>query len=256
MKSIINCLLVLILFLLTGNISSATAGPLELYHEANIAYQQKDYNKAIKLYETIIKQGESAPELNYNLANAYFKNGNIPHSILNYERVLKLDPKNEDAQFNLRIASLQVIDKIDPVPQIFYKRWLNTLGSLMSSKAWAKLVISLLWISLLCSLLYLFGTTVSSRKSGFYLTFIMLILFAISFGLAAKSHSQTYIDEQGIVMSPSVYVKSSPDLKGNDLFIIHEGTKVEVLDELNDWKKIKLLNGSVGWLMKSEIEII
>jgi tetratricopeptide (TPR) repeat protein len=229
---------------------------LDIYHQANIAYQQKEYVKAIELYENILSQGNTSPELYYNLANAYYKNNDVPHSILNFERALKMDPKDEDAQFNLKIASLKVIDKIDPVPQIFYKRWLDSMTRLFSPDDWSKILIALLWCSLLSSLIYLFGATVSSRKMGFIISVSLLVLFSVSFVLATKSHVGTYSDKSAIVMSASVYVKSSPDPKGNDLFIIHEGTKVELLDEIKEWKKIKLLNGSVGWLMTSEIEII
>ena len=133
---------------------------------------------------------------------------------------------------------------------------MNSLTELLSSSAWGKLVIAILWLSLCTSLLYLFGSSVRSRKLGFLLTLGLLVLFSSSFILAARSHSKTCREESAIVMSASVYVKSSPDPKGTDLFIIHEGSKVELLDELNNWKKIKLLNGSIGWLLKSEIEII
>ena len=64
------------------------------------------------------------------------------------------------------------------------------------------------------------------------------------------------VDKNAIVTSASAYVKSSPDEKGNDLFIIHEGTKVEILDDYLAWKKIRIPNGSIGWLKNNEIEQI
>lgn len=229
---------------------------LEAYHKANIAYQQNDYAKAIELYENLLSQGQYAPELYFNLGNAWYKKGNIPKSILNYERALKMSPKDEDIQFNLKMASLQLVDKIDPVPQIFYKRWINSFTQLLSANEWSKLTTLLLWLSLICSVIYLFGFSVSLRKTGFILSLVFLVFFIFAFFFSGKSYSDTHLDQSAIVMSPSVYVKSSPDSKGNDLFIIHEGTKVELLDELNDWKKIRLVNGSIGWILNSEIEII
>ncbi len=256
MRSILKILFLLLLSRGCFGQSHASGDPLNIYRQANLAYQKQEYDKAIEIYNSLIAKRQFAPELYFNLGNAYYKQGDIPRSILNYERALKMDPKDEDAQFNLKIALLNVIDKIDPVPQIFYKRWMNSLTELLSSNAWGKLVIAILWLSLCTSLLYLFGSSVRSRKLGFLLTLGLLVLFSSSFILAARSHSKTYREESAIVMSASVYVKSSPDPKGTDLFIIHEGSKVELLDELNNWKKIKLLNGSIGWLLKSEIEII
>ncbi len=249
-------LLPLLMCMLLFHSGTAATNPLDIYHQANIAYQQQEYDKAIDLYEKLLSQGEFASEVYFNLANAWYKKGNVPKSVLNYERALKMDPKDEDIQFNLKIASLQLVDKIDPVPQIFYKRWIDSLTNLFSSNEWGKLVPFMLWISLLSSLFFLFGNTVLLRKAGFVVSLVFLSLFAITFVIAGFSHNSSNVDRSAIVMTPSVYVKSSPDPKGNDLFIIHEGTKVELLDELNDWKKIKLLNGSVGWLMNSEIEVI
>ncbi len=243
--------------LLSMNYSShASPNHLDIYHQANIAYQEKNYEKAIELYNDLLKEGQFASELYFNLGNAYYKSGNIPRSILNYERALKMDPKDEEAQFNLKIATLKIVDKVDPVPQIFYKRWFDSLTNLLSSNDWSKLFIVLLWFSLIASLMYLFGYSVSLRKTGFVLSLAFLSLSLFSYLIASKSYSKTHLEESAIVMSPSVYVKSSPDLKGNDLFIIHEGIKVELLDELNDWKKIKLINGNVGWIMNKDIELI
>ncbi len=247
-----------LLLLLAGTDShiSLAKNHLDTYHEANICYQKQDYSKAIVLYEQVLAQGQYAPELYYNLGNAWYKQGNIPKSILYYERALKMSPGDEDILFNLKMASLQLIDKIDPVPQIFYKRWLNSIAEALPSNVWSKLPPALLWLALLFAGVFLFGYTVRQRKTGFILLICSLVLAMFAFFFAGKSHTIMHLDKAAIVMTPSAYVKSSPDTKGNDLFIVHEGTKVLLLDELNEWKKIKLLNGSVGWLKTSEIEII
>ncbi len=236
--------------------SIAAPGHLDVYRQANMAYQERNYANAIELYNSLLKEGQLAPELYFNLGNAYYKTGNVPQSILNYERALKMNPKDEDALFNLKIAKLKIIDKVDPVPQIFYKRWFESLTNLLSPDDWSTLLLVLLWLSLLSSLMYLFGHSVSLRKTGFILSLSFLALVLFSFAIASESNSKIHSEKEAIVMSASVYVKSSPDLRGNDLFIIHEGIKVELLDELKDWKKIKLINGNIGWLLAKDIEII
>lgn len=256
MKSKNNFFCFLFLWLCLASSAIATPKHLENFQKANLAYQEKDYQKAIELYNALLNEGQTAPELFFNLGNAYYKSGNIPQSILNYERALKLDPKDDEARFNLKIAMLKIVDKVDPVPQIFYKRWFEAITNLLSPNDWSTLVLVFLWLSLFSSVLYLFGHSVGIRKTGFVLSLSFLGLVLFSFLIASESNSKTYREQEAIVMSPSVYVKSSPDVKGNDLFIIHEGIKVELLDELKDWKKIKLVNGNIGWLMAKDIEII
>jgi tetratricopeptide (TPR) repeat protein len=244
------------LFLCFAVTLSLTANDQENYRKANQAYQQKEYDKAIELYGNLEEKGIISHELFYNLGNAWYKKGDIAHAILYYERALKINPGDEDAAFNLKLTTLKVIDKIDAVPQIFYKRWVITITSLMTPKGWSITLIIFLWTALIFALIFLFGNSTGIRKTGFYLMLVFLFLFLITFIPAGKSHTMYYIQKNAIIMTPSVYVKSSPDEKGNDLFIIHEGTKVEVLEELNNWYKIKLLNGNIGWLLSSETEII
>ncbi len=232
------------------------ASDQENYRKANQAYQQKEYDKAIELYGKLEKKGIMSHELFYNLGNAWYKKGDIAHAILYYERALKMNPGDEDAGFNLKLASLKVIDKIDAVPQIFYKRWILTITSLLTPQGWSITLILFLWIALIFALVFLFGRSAGTRKTGFFLMLIFLFLFLITFIPAGKSHTMYYIQKNAVIMTPSVYVKSSPDEKGIDLFIIHEGTKVEVLEELNNWYKIRLLNGNIGWLLSSETEVI
>jgi tetratricopeptide (TPR) repeat protein len=189
----------------------------------------------------------------YNLGNAYFKAGNFAKAILNYERARKLNPDDEDITFNLKLASLKVVDKIETVPVIFYKRWIEQLSSFFNADTWATLLIMLVWVLFIVIAIYFMGRTVAIKKISF-LFIIILCLLTFSTGIiAARSHARSSIDQQAIIMSSSVYVKSSPTEKGNDLFILHEGTKVDVLDELNEWSKIKIANGSIGWVLSGEM---
>jgi len=228
----------------------------KIYREANMAYQKLDYELSVRLYEQILKGKAVSPEVFYNLGNAYFKTGNTPKAILNYERALRINPDDEDASFNLKMASLKVVDKIENVPEIFYKKWINRIASSMPSGTWTVMLIMLIWIMFAVAALYVTASNVSRKKISFVVLVIVLLLSGVTTLLAAKSHAVSNVDEYAIIMSSSVYIKSSPADSGNDLFILHEGTKVQLLDELNEWKKIRIANGSVGWLKVTEIEKI
>jgi tetratricopeptide (TPR) repeat protein len=232
------------------------ADALSDYKKANDYYQKQDYDNAIKTYESLIKGGAVSPEVYYNLGNCYYKTGNVSLSLLNYERAHKLAPDDEDINFNLRIAGLKIVDKMDPVPEIFYKRWIKNIASLFSTNTWTKFLLGTVWLMFLFFAVYVVGSTAAGKKLGFISGIIMFGLAIVVFVIAQQSYAINFMNQQAIVTSQSAYVKSSPDEKGSDQFIIHEGTKVDVLDELGDWKKIRIANGSIGWLKQQEIETI
>jgi tetratricopeptide (TPR) repeat protein len=234
----------------------ASADALKTYHEANIAYQKLDYPKSIQLYEDLIKNKSESIEIYYNLGNAYFKSGDFSKAILNYERAARLNPDDEDVNFNLKIASLKVVDKIESVPEIFYKRWINNFSLMLSSDTWTWILVLFVWVLFSLAAVYLLSRTSEAKKLSFLFLILFIAITSATFLIASRSHSITNIDEKAIVMASSVYVKSSPDEKGNDLFILHEGTKVEILDKLNEWRKIRIANGSIGWMKADEMEKI
>lgn len=230
--------------------------PVSEFQKAGEYYQKLNYSNAALVYEELIKSGNASPELYYNLGNCYFKNGQIAKALLNYERARKLSPDDDDIQFNIKIASLKVVDKIDAVPEIFYKRWIKSIASVYTADTWANILIGCIWILVFCLSIFLVASSASLKKAGLLLGVLFVLITTCIFSFTQKSYALNFIDQQGIVMSASVYVKSSPDEKGTDQFIIHEGTKVDVLDELGEWKKVRIMNGSVGWLKQNEIEII
>jgi tetratricopeptide (TPR) repeat protein len=229
---------------------------LDLYHKANIAYQKMDYPAAVSLYEQLIKTGNISADVYYNLGNAYFKNGNAPRAILNYERAKKLNPEDEDINFNLKIASLKVMDKMDVIPEVFYKRWIRAIAMSFPSNTWTTLFIILVWFLFGAAAFYMTGQTSALKKISFVLIMVFAFLSVSSFVFAKKRYAISRQEKQSIIITPSVYIKSSPDEKGNDLFILHEGTKVDVLDELNGWDKIRIANGTIGWMKSTDLENI
>lgn len=248
---------IIILFLSVTEISYATEeASLKLYHEANMAYQKLDYTSSIDLYEKLVKENTVSAEIYYNLGNAYFKAGNFAKAILNYEKAKKITPDDEDIDFNLKMASLKVVDKIESVPEIFYKRWINSFSTSIPSNSWSIIFISLIWFLFGSASLYLMGKTVAIKKTAFIMLLAFLFLSGGTGIIAARSHNISHVEQHAIIMSSSVYIKSSPDEKGNDLFILHEGTKIEILDELNGWNKIRISNGGVGWIQTDEILVI
>ena len=225
--------------------------------QADSAYAKGDYASAIELYESILaNQGESAA-IYYNLGNSYYKNKDIAHSILNYERAYLLSPGDSDIRFNLEMARNNTVDKIDSINQLFLMSWITSLRNSFSADGWAGGAIISFIIFLLALSLYIFGKQLVLKKLGLLFAGLCLIITIVANIFASQQKSLLINRQTAIIMSPSVTAKSTPDVGGTDLFILHEGHKILVKDAtMKDWCEIQLEDGSIGWIPRDVIEII
>lgn len=223
---------------------------------ADSAYVRGDYHQAVALYDSLLSEGVSS-ELYYNLGNAYYRLDDITHAILNYERALQLAPGDNDIRFNLQMARSKTIDKIVPESEMFFVTWYHALVNMTSVDGWAVIALAMLSLAIMLVLLYLFANAVWLRKIGFFGAFFALLLFLIG-NLFAWQQKQEYFNNEGaIIIESAVTVKSTPAENGTDLFILHEGTKVTIVDNsMRDWKEIRVADGKQGWLETKQIENI
>ena len=253
-KFIIPCSLFIIHFFginpLYGN------GSAQLIEQANNAYTNGDFVTAKKVYEQVLAEGYEAAPLYYNLGNACYKLGNVPGAIINYERAKKLDPADEDIDFNLELANLKTVDKIEPLPELFVNKLSNDIQDLFPYNTWGLIAIIALWIAALIFALYKTAVSVSLKKLFLVASLLISLTSMMAFGFGYKKYKAIHQETGAIIFSPAVTIKSSPDEKGTDLFVLHEGTKVMVLDEKGQWYKIKLADGSIGWLQLNAVEKI
>lgn len=228
-----------------------------LWNAANNAYVEGRWEDAVKGYEGISALGLESAALYCNTADAFFKQGNMPKAILNYERALKLDPSYEDARYNLELAGSMIQDRIDPVPDFILKVWAKNVCWLMDSDAWAVTFIVLLALTLAMVLLFLLAPTVAGRRTGFFTAVALVLLAVASLSFSLWQKNDYMRTDDAIVMRPVVSVKSSPSAESSqDLFVLHEGTKVEVLDQVGSWSNIELADGRQGWIRSADIETI
>ena len=240
-----------------------------LTHAENTAYLDSLWSKGVQAYtdgrwsecteslKALESVGVVSPELYYNLGNAYFKSGDYPHAILYYERTLKISPSFEDARINLDFANSLIRDKIDAVPEFVLKSWARKVCYLMPSDFWALISIVLFAAALALFLVFRLGASRGLRRTGFYCSIVALILSASSFGMAQWQRNSYLKADGAIVMKPVASVKSSPSRDSSkDLFVLHEGTKVTVLDTVGEWKNISLSDGRQGWIEESDMEMI
>ena len=257
-KSLKKVASVVILLLSLGASMNIQAKDLDSLWTAGVqAYTDGKFADASTAWTSIEESGQKSAKLYYNLGNAWFKQGNYPKAILNYERALRLDPSYSDARYNLEFTGNFVQDKIEPVPEFILKSVARKVCYVMGSNAWAVIFLVLLAAALMMGLLFLLGSSVGKRRAGFYCGIVLLLLSAGALSFSAWQKSDSMKTDTAIVMSPVSSVKSSPSSgSSKDLFVIHEGTKVTILDEVGSWKNISLADGRQGWLPAADLEVI
>ncbi|MBR2026933.1 MAG: tetratricopeptide repeat protein [Alistipes sp.] len=228
----------------------------ERWEMGNKAYMEGAYDKAIEEYCAILEGGEYSMELYYNLANAYFKMENIGKAILYYNKALRIAPSQEDVLHNLAIAETRTKDKITAVPEFFLHRWMRVVRNSVSCNAWGALSVLFFALILTFVLLFLLASRLGVRKAGFYGALCSLLLFVATTAFAISSRNDILTEDEAIVMSSAISVKSSPDRSATDLFVLHEGTKLRIVAEFDEWIEVVIADGKKGWTERKNIETI
>lgn len=226
---------------------------LELFNTGNAAYQNDNYPEAQKIYDSLVGMNYESAALYYNLANTYYKQQNIGKAILFYERAAALDPQDEEIQNNLKLAQESILDKFETVPNSIFKTIGQGIMRSFSPTKWG--IIGIVFLFLMTGGVYFYFYS-SLKRLGFIsgLSFLLLGGFSLAMAFSYAQHLKNHVP--AIIISDSTYVKSAPSETAEDVFILHEGTKAEVQDELEGWKKIRLIDGKLGWIESGDIEEI
>ena len=228
-----------------------------LWNSANQAYAEGRWADALDNYQLISGMGLESAALYCNTGDAYFKSGNPAMAILYYERSLKLDPSYSDARFNLELLNSSIQDRIDPVPEFVLKTWFRNFSYIMDSDAWAVCFLVFLGLTLAMMLVFILSGSVGGRRAGFFIGIFMLLVAVMALTFSVWQKNEGMNADEAIIMKPVTSVKSSPSAEAStDLFILHEGTKVRLLDEVGTWKNISLADGRQGWIPSADLEVI
>ncbi len=225
--------------------------------DADSAYIQGDYLTAIDIYQSVIENQGVNATLYMNLGNCWLKRDEIAKAILYYERAYLLDPSDPDIRFNLDLARTKTVDKVNAVNQLFIVVWFKKLLAVLDVNGWAVMTVILFALTIILTGVLLFSKKSGLRKISFSFSVFFLLLSILSFIFATTQMGNLKQRDTAIIMSPSVTVKSTPTSAGTDLFIIHEGRKVKILDSsMKEWVEIRLEDGNTGWIPVSVMEII
>ena len=225
----------------------------EQMHKAGALYRNGEFDKAIKIYEDLRSEGYEGASLYFNLANSYYRIGKLGYATLNYERALKDSPSDEDVKHNLAFASLSTIDRIQPLPTFFLFEWWESLLASLSVNGWTYIAFFFYILLMIMIVVYFFAKTIFQQKVILFLGLGILVIFLIAISLLIVKINREETVISGVVVEQSITVKTSPDPQSTDAFVIHEGLKVNLEDQLEEWVKIRLADGKVGWIENDSV---
>ncbi len=228
----------------------------DLFRQGNGFFQKGQYQQAIVIYQKILNEGYESGELYYNLGNAYFKIGQLGKARLYYEKAARLMPDDEALKENLLILQSRLIDKIEKPPKFILSVWWQALLNLFSIDVLAWLVVAFFWFAVFSIAFNLYWKKQKRQQRGRFLVMMSVFFLLVSGLLFAEKVYRFENEKYGVILKPSVTVHSEPRQGATEIFVIHEGTKVEILRKNNDWLEIKLEDGKTGWLPQNALEII
>ena len=227
-----------------------------LWQKAGEAFAAGQWQNALNFYQMIEGENLQSADLYYNIGNTYFKLDDKAHAILYYERALKLDPSHDDAAHNLEIARQLTLDKIDSVPDFILVSWFRHLRQSFSADSWAWITLGLLLVVGILLTLFRNSASLALRRVSFIVACVVFLLAVFTFIFSLQQKRAVTRQDSAIVTAPVCSVKSSPADGGNTVFVLHEGTKVRLLDNVGDWAKISIADGRQGWAPSGTFEVI
>ncbi len=220
----------------------------------NQYYQKENFQEAINNYESVLASGKHSAALYFNLGNCYYKLHKVAPSIYNYEKALQLNPNDEEIKTNLDFARKMAIDDIKVIPKVGFNKLISDFTSMNHYNTWAWIAVFLAFVFLLFFVGYYFSGSTFKKRIFFFGMFVVLIgiTIAVSSGIFEKNRLSN--ERPAIVFAESASVKSEPKTSSSDTFVIHEGTKVYILESIANWKKIQLTDETTGWIEDNAIK--
>ena len=227
-----------------------------LFNAANKLYQQERYMEALEQYQAIEKLDLESASLYFNMANIYYKTNQVAPSIYYYEKALKMRPGDRDIQFNLEFANRMILDNIEPLPKSIWQKFLDGIIMQFTYESWSRIAVGLAFIFAILFLLYHFSYS-TSKKRIYFITSILSVIF-VTTSLFFAYRNKHYVDNniEAIIFTSEADVKSAPTNSSDVYFELHEGTKVIILETLDNWRKIKIADGKMGWITSDNLKEI
>ncbi|MGA0374212.1 MAG: tetratricopeptide repeat protein [Flavobacteriaceae bacterium] len=223
------------------------------FENANSAYNAGQYENAVMLYKEILESGQHSAELYFNLANSYYRLNQVGESIFYFEKAKQLNPTDDDINVNSNFAQNMAIDAVEVLPKSQITQLREKTIDLFSQDAWAYFIILLAWFLVFFWGLYLWNKVPVIKRTFFIFSLVLGLLLMGSLSIAVIKSSKTADTTYGILFNKKIEVWAEPNSRAEVLFLLHQGTKVQMLDQLQEWRKIRIANGSEGWIKNGRV---
>ncbi|MEH6536982.1 MAG: tetratricopeptide repeat protein [Psychroserpens sp.] len=246
-----------LIYILTFLISTLSFAQNEtVFEQANTLYNEGKFDDALEKYKAVLETEQHSAALYFNMANAHYKLNHIAPSIYFYEKALLLKPNDKDIKNNIAYARNMTIDDIEIVPEVGFSRLIKTVTNTMSFDNWAKTAVGLVVFFVVLFMVYYFSYSTSKKRFAFVSSLACLLLVFVALAFAFHKYKLADNNRPAIVFAKEAQIKSEPNLRSSEAFKLHEGTKVQVLDTVSNWKKIKLSDGKTGWVASIDIKMV
>ncbi len=225
----------------------------QLFKNANTAYNAGQFENAVLLYKEILASGEHSAALYYNMANCYYRLNNVAESIFFYEKAKQLNPQDDDININSAFAQNMAIDAVEVLPKSQISKFQQGLVGLFSQQGWAIFSVLLAWLLAIFWGFYSKNKIPLAKRIYFVITIVSGLFLISSISIAVIKSKNTAETTYGILFNKKIEVWAEPNSRAEVLFLLHEGTKVQMLDALQEWQKIRIANGSEGWIKEGEV---
>lgn len=225
------------------------------FQKANDAYNAGEYSDALENYKSLIESDKKSFELYFNLGNTYYRMDSIGKAMLYYERARKIDPNSEDLLVNIQIVKQQLIDQIEPLPNLGVDSFWAKVTATSKIDLYASIAMFSLYFAVGFYLFYiLLRKRKQLQKAAQSLMVVALAASVLGFALGFLAQQNAQASRAAIVMADEAMVLTAPQEDASSSFSIHEGTKVKIESVENGWMKVSLANGSVGWIESDVVE--
>ena len=248
--------LLLIIYLFSSSFVFSQKNNEVFFNSGLDLYNQGKYVEAISQFQLIIENGEHSENLYFNLGNSYYKINDIANSIYYFEKALKLNPNDKDILNNLSYSQNMLIDKIDKLPVNQVSEFFHSFSNSLSINQWLLIGIAFLYFFLGAFFLYYFNNKTRAKKNYFTFSTLFLVLSSIFIfnGIYRFENEKNIIT--AIIFENKIDFRTEPNYRSDVLFNLHEGTKVLVKEELNEWTLIQISDGNTGWIESNSIKKI
>jgi tetratricopeptide (TPR) repeat protein len=221
-----------------------SAQPAAQLAKANQEFAAGDFKAAIRDYEELVRAGKDAPNLFYNLGNAYFRQKDFGRAILDYERALALDPRHPEAQANLRIARDEA-RALELIPNR-WERWL----ALTDANQYAITAAIMFWISLFALVIFTFNR----RRAAFAMAILSALICTFAIFAAYQFAHGTKSGGLAVVTTENAEARIATADTANRVLTLPAGSEIQIVSRRGDWIYAVLPNNLRGWMPATSAE--